>query len=290
MKQHSYSILIGFILFFLWNPVAAYAQQVYRIFNAQGEQVSFLDLMKETQHKSHVFFGELHNNPIAHYFQLEMAKALHAEFGENLQLGAEMFEADNQLILDEYLQGRIGEKQFEAECKLWPNYQTDYKPVVEFAKAEGLDFIATNIPRRYANAVYHGGLQALMEFSDKAKAYMAPLPISIDTTLSSYQEIQAMSAGHSGGHMLEAQAIKDASMAYFILQHSKPGKVFLHLNGSYHTTKNEGIIAYLQAQIAQEKILSITSVEQDQVDQLEEQNKNLADYILCVDADMTKTH
>lgn len=287
MKKVTYIFLIP-VLFLC--TLSSYAQQAYSLFDAQGNKVEFEALIAHTQGKSHIFFGELHNNPIAHWLQLELTKALHARYGDHLLIGAEMFEADNQLILEEYLRDKIPQSQFEAECRLWPNYQTDYKPVLEYAKKAGLEFIATNIPRRYANVVYHGGLSALKDFSKTAKAYIAPLPITIDTTLSTYRKLQHMSAGHSGGYMLEAQAIKDATMAYFILQHKDPKSVFLHLNGSYHTTKREGIIAYLQRKVSEDKILSITTVVQDQVDQLEAENKGLGDYIICVDADMTKTH
>lgn len=34
-------------------------------------------------------------------------------------LGAEMFESDNQLIFDEYMQQKISYDRFEAEARLW---------------------------------------------------------------------------------------------------------------------------------------------------------------------------
>ncbi|MDZ7775007.1 MAG: ChaN family lipoprotein [Bacteroidales bacterium] len=71
-----------------------------------------------------VFFGELHNNPVAHWLQLEVTRDLYQEKNGNLVLGAEMFEADNQLIIDEYLEGTIRQKDFEKEARLWSNYGT----------------------------------------------------------------------------------------------------------------------------------------------------------------------
>jgi uncharacterized iron-regulated protein len=81
-----------------------------------------------------VFFGELHDNPIAHWLELQVTKDLYTEKGGKLVLGAEMFEADNQVVLDEYLKGIITGKQFETEAKMWQNYATDYKPMVDFAQ------------------------------------------------------------------------------------------------------------------------------------------------------------
>ena len=80
-----------------------------------------------------------------------------------------MFETDNQLILDEYMADLISEEKFEEEARLWKNYKTDYKPLVLFAKNHHLEFIATNIPRRYANSVFKKGLAVLDSLSDEAK-------------------------------------------------------------------------------------------------------------------------
>lgn len=88
----------------------------YRIYNAQGKTVKFKNLVKDALEADIVFFGELHNNPICHWLQLELTKSLYAEKGNNLILGAEMFEADNQLLLDEYLSGKISMKSFEQEA------------------------------------------------------------------------------------------------------------------------------------------------------------------------------
>ena len=90
-----------------------------------------------------------------------------------------MFESDNQLIFDEYMQQNISYDRFEAEARLWDNYRTDYYPVVFFAKEHHIPFIATNIPRRYANIVKNKGFEALDSLSEEAKRYIAPLPLSL---------------------------------------------------------------------------------------------------------------
>lgn len=267
-----------------------HAQRAYRVFAGNGQEASFDQLVNETKGKSHLFFGELHNNAISHWLQLELTKTLFENHGDRLVIGAEMFEADNQLLIDEYFEDRISQKNFEDEARLWKNYKTDYKPVLEFAKKNKLKFIATNIPRRYANIVYHGGLGVLNNLSAEAKTYIAPLPIQIDTSQVSYQEITKMMEGHKGKNMMEAQAVKDATMAHFILINTSRNSVFLHLNGSYHSNHKEGIVNFLTRDISLDRILTITTVNQDQLDQLDEKNKGLADFIICVDSDMATTH
>lgn len=75
--------------------------------------------------------------------QLRVLEALQQRKGKNLTLGLEMLEADIQLILDEYLAKTISPKSYGDEARLWPNYETDYDPVVYFAKDHGLRVIAT---------------------------------------------------------------------------------------------------------------------------------------------------
>src|SRR5690554_5028623 len=113
-------------------------------------------------------FGELHDNPIAHWLQIELCHRLNNK-EKGLVLGAEMFETDNQLILDEYLTGLISQRRFEGEARLWNNYKTDYKPLVEFARENSIPFIATNIPRRYASMVASSDFKALDSLTAEAK-------------------------------------------------------------------------------------------------------------------------
>ncbi len=95
----------------------------YIIYNAKGKEVSYKKMMKSLKKSDMTFFGELHNNPIAHWMQLEVTRTLFEAKKTNLVLGAEMFESDNQLILNEYLSETISKKSFKKEARLWDNYQ-----------------------------------------------------------------------------------------------------------------------------------------------------------------------
>ncbi len=261
----------------------------YRIYTAEGRQVSFQKVIKQLLEKKYIFFGEYHNNAISHWLQLEMAQLLFEKHQKKLILGAEMFEADNQFILNEYLSDFISAKNYQNEMRLWPNYNTDYKPLVEFAKKESLKFIATNIPRRYANMVYKKGIGSLNQLSDLAKSYIVPLnSFKFDSTVTCYKEMMTMP--HGGYSMAVAQAIKDATMAHFILKNSNPQTTFLHFNGAYHSDRNQGIIHYLKQTVELDKIASITTVTQDNISALEEDNLNQADFIICVKSNFTNTH
>ena len=269
----------------------------YQIFTGdKAKSIDFDKMMKGLKDADVVFFGEIHNNSICHWLQLQVLEELGASTGKNVIIGAEMFESDNQLILNEYLAGSIKEEHLKKEAKIWDNYKTDYAPLVEFAKKNKLPFIATNVPRRYANIVARNDLEGLDELTDEAKKYIAPLPIKVDYGLSSYKEISDMMGGHMKGNkdggkkMVNAQAIKDATMAHFILKNWSAGQVFYHLNGSFHSKNKEGIISFLKQSNPDLNIVTITMVDQKNIDELEEENVGLADYVIAIPDDMTKTY
>lgn len=265
----------------------------YRIYNAKGKNSDFSKMLKEAASADVVLFGELHNNPISHWLQLELTKGLYDAKKEQLVMGAEMFESDNALILNEYLRKKVNDRNFESEARLWPNYKTDYKPLVTFARDNGIPFIATNIPRRYAALVNREGFDGLMQLDEEARRYIAPLPVAYDPELPGYRGMVEMMGG-AGGHVNEnlprAQAIKDATMAHFILKNLKKGQTFLHFHGTYHSDNYEGIVWYLKQNNPELKILTINTSEQAAADSLDEGNKGKADFIIVVPETMTKTH
>jgi uncharacterized iron-regulated protein len=205
-------------------------------------------------------------------------------------MGAEMFEQDNQEALNLYLSSSITAKQLDTMARLWSNYKTDYAPLVEFAKENKIPFAATNVPRRYASMVAKGNFAALDTISEKEKSWIAPLPIAYDSSLPGYKNMLAMMPGHGGSNLPKAQALKDATMAYFILKHYEQGKVFLHFNGSYHSDNYEGILWHLKQAKPELKYATITTVSQKDVNKLMPEHLKRADFIICVDEDMTSTY
>ena len=131
-------------------------------------------MLKQIEDADIVLFGESHDNPISHWLQLELTKDLYNLKKDKLVLGAEMFESDNQVILNEYLEDKISLRSFESEARLWPNYKTDYKPLVEFAKTNNLTFVASNVPRRYASMVNSKGFEGPEELSDERTDQLRP--------------------------------------------------------------------------------------------------------------------
>ena len=264
----------------------------YRLFDQNGKNASYKDLIKEASEADIVFFGELHDNPICHWLEYEITADLYAAKGKKLVLGAEMFEADNQLIVNEYLAGLVKDKDFESQARLWPNYKTDYKRLLNFARDSSLKFIATNIPRRYAAMVNKSGFEALNTLEKEAYQFIAPLPLKYDSTLSCYADMYKM-MGDSPTHVTRniacAQDSKDATMAYFILKNFSKGKTFLHFNGSYHSDRFQSILWHLKQADPSLKIVTISSTEQKQLEDLEKKSEGLANFIIVIPETMSKS-
>jgi uncharacterized iron-regulated protein len=279
---------------FLALSITAIAQDkpAYVLYDSTGGRVTYAALLEKALQSEVVLFGELHNNPISHWLQLELTRDLYYAKKEALRLGAEMFEADNQLILNEYLAGVITERNFTAEAKLWNNYQTDYKPLIEFAREHALVFIATNIPRRYASVVNRQGFEGLENLHPDARQFIAPLPVAYDPDLPAYKAMLEMGGmpGHVNENFPKAQAIKDATMAHFIYQHMRPESVFLHFHGAYHSNHYEGIMWYLKQLNEKMTIVTISTVEQGDPRIMSPDHLGLADFIIVVPTTMTKTY
>jgi len=262
-------------------------KQGYQLFTKEGKKTNYKKLLKATADTEVVLFGEEHDNALIHWLQLELTKDIAAK--KSIVMGAEMIEADNQKQLDQYLAGTIDQKAFDTLARLWPNYKGDYKPLVDFAKENKIKFVAANIPRRYASLVYKQGLESLDALSAEEKTWIAPLPIAYDATLPGYVKMLEMSGGHGGDNLPKAQAVKDATMGYFIAQNLVAGSVFIHYNGTYHSDNYEGINWYLKKLKPEVKIITIATVSQKDLDKLEAEHFNKADFIIVVDEDMTKT-
>lgn len=260
----------------------------YQLFNAKGKKINYQRVVKKALTKEIVLFGEEHNNAIAHWLQLTLTQ----DCGEikPLVLGAEMFERDNQDELESYLNGSITAKQLDSTARLWPNYKTDYAPLVNYAKKKSYPFIGTNIPRRFASLVARRGFEVLDSLPEIEKTWIAPLPVLYDAELPGYKNMLTMMAGHGGPNLPKAQAIKDATMAHFILQHLNPASLFIHYHGTYHSENYEGILWYLLKEKPGLRYLTIATVSQQNISKLDKNNLGKADIIICVDENMTKTY
>jgi len=231
------------------------------ILSASGDTLTLDVLTDQLAEYDAIFVGEQHDARAAHDAELAILTAL-AEQDSALALGLEMFEADVQEVLDAYLAGEIAEDTFLARSRPWPNYQADYRPLIEFAKSRSIPVVAANVPRRAAGAVARAG-----EVSRKVlgtDSVWLPDTLHLDSD-HYYQRFAATMAGmpNSGpmGGMnvdafYKAQVLKDAVMAQSL--HPYLDRRILFFCGRFHSDYHLGIPYQLARNHPDLKIAVIT--------------------------------
>jgi uncharacterized iron-regulated protein len=218
----------------------------HRIYDVREREYSDLESLAAAAARSDVvFFGEQHNDGNAHRLQRALLEAV-SRRRSDVVLSLEMFERDVQGVLDAYLAGQIDEATFRTRARPWPNYEADYRPLVEFAKAKGWRVIAANVPRTIASAVSRSGLEAVTTLPDSARPWAA-------ADFWCPQDDYFTRFGASmGGHgpttpegmqkFYEAQCVKDETMAESIVRARSvaDAPLVIHMNGSFHSDYRDG--------------------------------------------------
>lgn len=197
------------VLLALFAAACATPTRIVR--TADGEDMSVGAVAEDLAAADVVALGELHQTPAVHETHLAIVKALHARRPQ-MVVAMEMFERDAQTPLLQYLAGMIDEGDFLAASRPWPDYKRDYRPVVEYARSNGIPVLAANAPRKLAGKVAREGSASVMGDPMVARETTAPEDAY-------YAEFVKAMDGHPGvtkdflGRMYAAQCIKDDTMA-----------------------------------------------------------------------------
>jgi uncharacterized iron-regulated protein len=264
-------------------PDSAYVPGEYRVYTGSGSTSSLEGIVAAMADVDVVFVGETHDDPTGHALEFDLLSAAyenHADSVRSIALSLEFFQRDVQRILDEYLGDLVTEKAFLADSRPWPRYETDYRPMVEFAKEYAIPVVAANAPRRYTNRVTRLGRESLNDLDSEALATIAPLPYGQPSkayrdqwiqTIMAVMEMEQMKCGepivdstatepgaappqaHQSAHgnmgnQLHSQVLWDATMAYWINDHlvRHPNALVLHMVGAFHVERGTGIPEQLQ--------------------------------------------
>ena len=250
-----------------------------RFFDAGARKyVAFATLADALAAADIVFVGEQHDDPATHRAELALLAAVGAR-RTNVVVSLEMFERDVQPVLDAYLAGRIGETEFLAQTRPWARYATDYRALIELARAHGWPVVAANVPRRFASTVSRAGLVALDSLTPADRAFAArELSCPRDTYFERFADEMK---GHSppGGaaapndpaaataaatvRLYEAQCVKDETMGESIaaaLARAGRGAIVVHFNGAFHTDGGLGTAARARRRAPNAKALVVTAI------------------------------
>ena len=262
-----------------------------------------------------VFFGEYHGHPGNHLAQMRLFQALHARNPDST-LSLEQFERDTQPVVDQYLAGEIGEKSLQEEGRGWDNYEQSYRPLVEYAKAQGLPVIASNAPRTIVICVGKKGPEILDELPQPDRSWVAEtLHVDEGAYLDKFMSFITGAASHgpamaeqdeeadeddASGHTIPdamramvmrsfaAQVTRDDTMAESIAMHlrNNPGRKVIHLDGNFHSASHLGTVERLQLRMPELAIAVINpvTVEDNGSPEWTSDDAATGDYILLMQA------
>lgn len=285
-------ILLAILIF----PFFAQSQDIsqhYKVYDVKKQKtISLDDIVANMANADVLFFGEEHNDSIGHYLEINLFKKLAVAYGNKIGLTLEMFHTDVQPVINEYLASVITEKNFTKEARAWNNYK-DYKPMIEFAKTEGISVIGGNAAARYSNSVTKNGLEILTKLPANSKQFLPPN--SIDTLTGRYYEkFIALLGGHGMGNMkvYQTQNFWDATMAWSIAKFAKEnkGKKIFQVNGRFHSDEKLGTYAQLKKYAPKLKALNIAAfTAEDFANPDWEKHKDLGDYVILTDPKVKKS-
>jgi uncharacterized iron-regulated protein len=269
----------------------------YTIFQ-DGKAISIDSLTHALAKAKVVFLGENHDDPIAHKLELELFVRLFAEHNGNINLAMEMFERDVQYVMDEYiLKNMIREKDFLAATRPWKNYETDYKPLIEFAKLNKIRVFGSNAPGRYVSAVGRHGKQVLDLLNADGIKSLAPATYLANGASQKYaakfNDLMGDMGGHFNPNMLEAQNLRDATMAHTMIKILAFDDItnFLHINGSFHSEDRLGIPDYLNRYIPNVPYSVVTMIaENDFKSFVPEKHAGKGDFVILTNAKLPRTY
>ena len=110
-----------------------------------------------------VFVGESHDQYEDHLVQLAIIRGLHAR-GKAVAIGMEFFQQPFQSDVDAYVSGRIEEPEFLKRTQYFDRWRFDYRlyrPLLRFARAQGIPVIALNLDAELTGKVGAVGLSGL---------------------------------------------------------------------------------------------------------------------------------
>ncbi|WP_312522098.1 ChaN family lipoprotein [Anaerospora sp.] len=274
--------ILGLVI--LFSPVEgqAAACQVYD--TVSGSRLTVDAISQKMNNYDVVVFGEYHDNQILHSLEADLLTGVYEQH-PNVAVSLEMFERDNQQILNAYLAGRVREAAFLEQSRPWPNYRSDYRPLIEFAKEEGLRVLAANIPRSIA--AHYARRGTLDGIDDTLLPHLPRIHRAPDGEYRQLflAQMQAMSNKHSAMPVTDsqmeafyrAQCLKDDTMAESIVDHHRryPDRKIIHYQGDFHSRYRLGVVEKLQALEPELRILVLTPVYVEEFKQLPEQARSL---------------
>lgn len=269
-----------------------------RVFvSAKKQFADFETLVAELSRADVVFVGEQHDDRNTHRLELALLEGLARRRGE-IVVALEMLERDAQEPLDHFAMGRTDESEFVRDARVWPQYATDYKPLVDFAIDKHWPIVAANVPRGIAADVSKSGLDVLKGKNDAERALFAK-ELKCSTDDKYYRRFADAMGDHEGAakstdaaatmvRYYEAQCLKDETMAESIAQAHTIGSVggkrplVVAFNGSFHSDFGQGTAERTRRRLPAKRLVVVSVLPVQNLDDVAPDGdaRKRADYLL----------
>ncbi|HHT00255.1 MAG TPA: hypothetical protein ENK73_05295 [Thiomicrospira sp.] len=251
----------------------------YILLDKQQKSTTLKNTIEQLSTADIIFIGEFHGNHASHLLEMQILAALYKQ-NPNLTLSMEMFNRDQQSILNQYLDGEIGEVYLVNEAPAWNNYVASYRPLVEFAKQNFIPVIAANASADIVRCIGRQGSSYLNKLDSNEKQTIAQQPFAEipnykDKYFEFLEKLRTLSEQRKEQSYL-AQITRDNTMAESIYQAwlNNPKQQIVHINGSFHSENHLGTVAALQQLNPQLKIKVITPIQIEDVAQWQTEAKD----------------
>jgi uncharacterized iron-regulated protein len=278
------------------NPVVLVSYIPERVYDSDRKRFTDFEVMlAELARADVVLVGEQHDDRNTHRLEVALLEGLMRR-RPSIAVSLEMFERDAQAPLSDYLSGTIAEAEFLKASRPWPRYASDYRGIVEFAKAHEWPVIASNVPRRLAAAVAKEGMGALDALPETDRSYVAA---SIECPRDEYRErfietmnehpapgaekLSAEERDAVGERYYFAQCVKDETMAEAIAAAHQPGgPLVVHYNGAFHSDFHAGVTPRVKRRLQDARIAVLTILPVEEIDRLDpkKDDRKRADYLV----------
>jgi uncharacterized iron-regulated protein len=260
-----------------------------------GQPINWSDLRQAFAWADVIIVGEEHDDAVGHAVELAVVHDVVCSHSR-AALSMEMFERDEQPVVNDYLEGIIDAESLE-KLTLSTNWGGEgkwaawYQPMIECAKEHDARIVAANAPRRYVRLARTDGYDRLRALPPPRREFFdLPGELKDQGYVDRFVEVMSNNGHDAAGirrsreeveEIMGAQLVWDATMAASIARAKRGGATkIVHIVGQFHSDYNGGTVQELRRRSPGVKILTITMQRDDGIS-LRAEDRDRADVVIC---------
>tara|TARA_Y100000589_G_scaffold266352_1_gene257560 strand:- start:6830 stop:7783 length:954 start_codon:yes stop_codon:yes gene_type:complete len=259
------------------TPSTVDVRNELRIELADGDSLDWEDFIERIAETDVILLGEEHDDANGHAVQLAVVEdVLDRRNGGTLAM--EMLERDEQILIDDHVDGVIDAKAFAKETgsASWAgegSWFAWYQPIIDAALARNGKVVAANAPRRYVRLARIEGWERIQNLPDDRRQLFTVPKTPIEGM---YRErfFEIMNPANHGTDeedaepgidpeiiesFYKAQQVWDATMAQSVAQSVQQGDTpVILLVGRFHVDHEGGTVTEIRNLIPNHNIVTVT--------------------------------